>query len=438
VPAGPWDCAVFSPRLTPASRLPGCFCGNLLEPEQFRNSIIQLLKEKKMRQDIIKQLDGYEDVLREIDVSRKYGLDIDTDKGSAADYIKRLHPAVIDLKVSQVIDETASTKTLRLVSKNHCLPPFQAGQYIALYLDVNGIRTGRPYSISSPPNQAGYYDITVRRMESGLVSNFLMDVIKPGDMIQSSGPDGQFVYNPLIFDKKLVFIAGGSGITPFMSMIREITDCGLDREVTLFYGNRSADDIIFHEELTGLARRFKNIRYFPVIEHPGAGHDGYAEYDGYTGFITKEIILKEVGEIKNKTFMLCGPQALYDFCLPELERIGAASKKIRREIYGEPVNIARSPGWPASVNVNDVFMVSIKGGIKFNARAGESLLTSLEKIGKVRPFVCRSGECSLCRTKVLSGRVYQPPSALVRASDRQFGYVHACVSYPLEDLEIMI
>ena len=81
-----------------------------------------------MRQDIIKQLDGYEEILREIEISRKYGLDVDVDKGSASEYIRRLHPSVMDLKVNQVISETVSTKTLRLVSPDGYLPPFQAGQ----------------------------------------------------------------------------------------------------------------------------------------------------------------------------------------------------------------------------------------------------------------------------------------------------------------------
>jgi len=385
-----------------------------------------------MRQDMIQQLDGYEDVCREIEISRKYGLEVSTDKGSAADYIRRLHPAVMNLKISQIIEETASTKTLRLVSPDGYLPPFQAGQYIALYLEIEGIRTGRPYSISSAPNQTGYYDITVRRMANGLVSNFLLDDVKAGDIIQSSGPDGQFVYNPIIYGKTLVFIAGGSGITPFMSMIREIADCGLDREIYLFYGNKSSDDIIFHSELTDLSSRFENIRYIPVIEDPASG------YEGSSGFITREILVKEIGDIQNKTFMLCGPQALYDFCVPELEKLGVPSKKIRQEIYGEPVNIDKAPGWPESVSVNDEFKVTIKGGGEFKARAGESLLSSMEKNGLVKSFVCRSGECSLCRTRVLSGKVYQPPTALVRASDRQFGYVHACVTYPLENLEIII
>jgi ferredoxin-NADP reductase len=385
-----------------------------------------------MRQDIVKQLDGYEKILREIEISRKYGLDVNVDKGSASEYIRRLHPSVMDLRVIQVISETVSTKTLRLVSADGYLPPFQAGQYIALYLDIDGIRTGRPYSISSAPNQTGYYDITVRRMKDGLVSNYLLDRVKTGNMMQSSGPDGRFVYNPLIYNKTLVFIAGGSGITPFMSMIREIAERGLDREVFLFYGNRTEEDVIFHSELKDLSGWFKNINYIPVIQYPESG------YKGYAGFITGKIILDEIKDIDNKTFMLCGPQALYDFCVPELTKIGVPSKKIRREIYGEPVNIHEAPGWPKSVSHNDTFNINIRGSGAFKAVAGESLLLSLEKNGFVRSFICRSGECSLCRLRVVSGKVYQPPGALVRASDQRCGYVHSCVSYPLSDLEIML
>ncbi len=385
-----------------------------------------------MRQNIIKQLDGYDEVLREIETSRRYNIDVTADKGEAASYINRLHPEKLDLKINRIIDQTPSTKTLRLIPVNQNLPPFQAGQYITIYLETDGIRTGRPYSISSAPNQTGYYDITVRRMPNGLASNYLLDAVKPGDLLQSSGPNGHFVYNPIIFDKTLVFIAGGSGITPFMSMIREITDRGLDRDVYLFYGNKSLNNIIFHEELTGLSCQFENIHYIPVIENPDSG------YGGISGFITGDIIKNRIKDIRNKTFMLCGPPALYSFCMAELEKIGVPSKKIKQEIYGEPVNIWQSPGWPENVNPDDVFTVTIKGGGSFAARAGDSLLTSLEKFGIIQPFLCRSGECSLCRTKIISGKVYQPPESLVRKSDLQFGYVHSCVSYPLENLEIMI
>jgi len=112
------------------------------------------------------------------------------------------------LRVSEIIDETTSTKTLRLVSQDGYLPPFLAGQYIALFLDLSGIRTSRPYTISSPPNQTGFYEITIRRVEDGLVSNYLLDEVKKGDELESSGPAGNFYHNPLFHDRTMVCIRG--------------------------------------------------------------------------------------------------------------------------------------------------------------------------------------------------------------------------------------
>lgn len=385
-----------------------------------------------MKDEIIKQLDGYDDIVKEIEVSRKYGTDFSLEKGMVEKYIKLLHPKRMEMRVSDIIDETPSSKTLRLVSTDNYLPPFQAGQYIALYLEIDNIRTSRPYSISSQPNQTGYYDITLRRVEKGLVSPFLLDRVKRGDILESSGPEGNFYYNPLIHDKTMVCLAGGSGITPFMSMIREIVDCGLDRTVYLLYGNSSTDDIIFHDELSRISDRFDNIRYIPVIENPPDG------YSGRCGYITGDIIREVLGDVGDKTFFLCGPQAMYDFCLPEIEKLNIPRRKIRKEMYGAPDNIWEYPGWPSGVKRDDAFTVKVSGSKPFKAVSSEPLLASLEKNGIVVPSLCRSGECSMCRLKLISGKVFQPQGTPVRKSDRQFGYIHSCVSYPIEDLELLL
>lgn len=385
-----------------------------------------------MKDEIIKQLDGYDDIVKEIEVSRKYGTDFSLEKGMVEKYIKLLHPKRMEMRVSDIIDETPSSKTLRLVSTDNYLPPFQAGQYIALYLEIDNIRTSRPYSISSQPNQTGYYDITLRRVEKGLVSPFLLDRVKRGDILESSGPEGNFYYNPLIHDKTMVCLAGGSGITPFMSMIREIVDCGLDRTVYLLYGNSSTDDIIFHDELSRISGRFDNIRYIPVIENPPDG------YSGRCGYITGDIIREVLGDVGDKTFFLCGPQAMYDFCLPEIEKLNIPRRKIRKEMYGAPDNIWEYPGWPSGVKRDDAFTVKVSGSKPFKAVSSEPLLASLEKNGIVVPSLCRSGECSMCRLKLISGKVFQPQGTPVRKSDRQFGYIHSCVSYPIEDLELLL
>ncbi|MBU0513441.1 MAG: 2Fe-2S iron-sulfur cluster binding domain-containing protein [Proteobacteria bacterium] len=383
-----------------------------------------------MSGNFLEEFDGYQEIAQATQMSRKYGADYSLDRHGADQFINRLHPARIDLRVADVIPETPSTKTLRLVSAAGPLPPFQAGQYLALFVEVDHVRTSRPYSISSPPNQIGYYEITVRRVEGGLVSNYLLDDVGPGDRLTASGPAGHFYHNPLCHQKEMVCLAGGSGITPFYSMIREVWDCGLDRTIRLIYGNRTVDEIVFHDQLTSLAERFRNFTYRPVVEKPAAG------WDGPTGYITRDLIQETVGDVSSKTFYLCGPQAMYDFCLAELAALGVERRRIRREVYGPPPAITQAPGWPPEVSAEDLFTVTIQGGPTFTARAAEPLLTGLERAGLATPSLCRSGECSQCRVRVVSGRVFEPAGALVRRSDRRYGYVHACVSYPLTDLEI--
>jgi ferredoxin-NADP reductase len=385
-----------------------------------------------MKKGIWEEFDGYDDIVKKIEASREAGKLHSFKKDLANPYIDRLHPSRLSLRVVDILQETPSTKTFRLAPEDKYLPPFQAGQYISLFLEINGIRTSRPYSISSQPSQIGFYDITVRRQEGGLVSNFLLDQVRVGDILNSSGPQGHFYHNPLYHEKTMVCIAGGSGITPFMSMIREIAACGIDRNVFLFYGNKHTDDVIFHRELRRISERFERIRYIQVIENPNT------DYTGECGLITADLIQETTGGISGKTFYLCGPQGMYDFCLPALSSMGIRKRNIRRELYGPPADICKDPGWPSHIAGNDSFRVTIKNGGSIQAPAGEPLLVSLEKGGFVPPSICRSGECSMCRVKILSGRVFQPPGTPVRKSDRKYGYVHACVSYPLEDIEILL
>ena len=385
-----------------------------------------------MKKAVHEDFDGYDDIVREIEYSRKYGVDYTRERSMPERFIDRLHPSRLRLRVADVMDETASARTFRLIPEENDLPPFLAGQYISLSVETGGILTSRPYSISSPPNQSGFWDITVRRVPSGLVSNYLFDQVNKGEILNTSGPCGNFYHNPLFHDRNMVLIAGGAGVTPFMSMIREIVECGLERHVHLFLGNRTLEEAIFHGRLSSLSDRFENIQYIPVIENPSG------DYPGEVGLITGKLIKEKLGDITGKTYYLCGPQGLYDFCIPELERLNIPGRKIRKEVYGAPVKVSDCPGWPEEISETQVFSIHVKGRGAISARAGEPMIKSLEKAGLTLKALCRSGECSMCRVRVVSGRVFQPKGVPVRKSDMQFGYVHACVSYPLEDLEIEI
>lgn len=383
---------------------------------------------KDFREDI----EGYREIKQEMEVCRKYGIDYRVQKGRRAEVVNRLHPKVLKLKLADIIQETPSAKTLRLVAREGSLPPFQAGQYINLQVEINGIRTSRPYSISSSPHQMAYYDITVRKIENGFVSAYLFDQIKVGEEFESSGPAGNFYYNPLFHGQKLVLLAGGSGVTPFMSMIRENTDLGLEREIHLFYGSKTSDELIFHDELSAISARRSNFHYHPVLENPAAG------YGGLRGMISTDLITTVLGDQVIDTYYICGPQAMYDTLLPQLQALSIPARKIRHEMFGTPADITAQPGWPRGISKDTTFTVNVLGKKSLPAQAGEPLLIALEKAGLVVPSLCRSGECSLCRVQLLSGKVFQPQGVLLRESDRQYGYIHSCKSYPLDDLEIRL
>ncbi|MDT8273156.1 MAG: FAD-binding oxidoreductase, partial [Desulfomonilia bacterium] len=373
--------------------------------------------------DVMKDIEGFQEIQHEVEILRKYGHGFASRRGEVKHMIDMLHPARVTLEVSAILDETPSTRTLRFVSPEGYLPPFQAGQYVNLFVEVGGVRTSRPYSISSSPTQAGYYDLTLRRTQDGFVSNYLLDEVTVGDTFESSSPAGTFTYNPLFHGTDLVFLAGGSGITPFMSMIREVADRGLKRNIQLVYGSQSPDDVIFGRELEEIARTHGNISFDVVISEPPAG------YTGCTGFLSASCIRDCIGEIGNKMFYLCGPEAMYTFCEAELEGLGIKKRRIRKEVFGPPKDVTLQPGWPQGLRADAEFSVTLEGGGHITARAGEPLMNSLERQGIVIPALCRSGECSLCRTRLVSGRVYQPQGVKLRKSDRQFGYIHPCMAY---------
>ena len=381
--------------------------------------------------DIVKKIENYDELIKDTAVLEKYGFDYQARKGEVERIIDELHPKRLNLIVSEIRQETPSTKSFRMISADGYLPPFQAGQYINLFVDVGGIRTSRPYSIASAPTQSGYYEIAVRCVDDGFVSNYLLDELKVGAMLQSTSPAGNFHYNPLYHGGNLLFIAGGSGITPFMSMIRELSDRNQARRIHMFYGTRVEEDVIYLDELQRIAAAHKNFSFDIIFSEPSAG------FTGEKGFISADLIKGRIS-LKDSMFFVCGPEAMYNFCLPELDKLSVPLRKIRVEIMGAPRDITLQPSWPEDVKAIDVFKVFIKGRKPINAKASEPLMVSLERAGIPIPALCRSGECSLCRTKLLSGKVFQPNGVKLRKSDRRFGYIHPCLAYPLKDVEIML
>lgn len=359
------------------------------------------------------------------------GFDYTQDKETVRQIVSRLHPQRMQLQVLEIIQETPSTKIFRFERCDGELPPFRPGQYVSLLVDVDGVLTNRPYSISSPPGSKTL-DLTVRDRPGGFVAPYLLHELRVGDHLESSGPTGSFYHEPLIDGEELVFLAGGSGITPFASMIRDALQSHRPLKIQMLYGSRRPEDVIFGNELAQLAQEHPDFDYSLVISEPPPG------YQGPTGFLDAQLIKDQIGKLEGKTFYLCGPNQMLDFCLAALQELGVPSFRIRRELYGPPSDVTREPGWPEGLAPDELFTVQVVGHQSVRAPAGEPLLNTLERYGWLIPALCRSGECSACRVRLLSGRVFMPAYTGLRESDREHGYIHACVSYPLEDLQIRL
>ncbi len=397
------------------------------------------MSSNNLKHSVLNEVEGFSELASALEALEKNGSDFREKKGATQQAISRLHPKRLRLIVTEIRQDTPSTKTLRLVPVDEtgkptesALPPFQAGQYINLFVTIDGVDTARPYAISSSPKERNYYDLTVKKLDSGFVSPYLVDRVKVSDVLSSSGPMGTFYHNPVHHGPSLVFLAGGSGIAPAMSMLKNVLEEGLPYTFHFIYASSFAEDIIFAQELRELALRYDNFNLMETVTRPEEG------YSGRQGHISKAMITEALGEVSEQMFYICGPTPFNEHCVNELRALNVKSRRIRIEANGPPQNPSSIVGWPANAKPEDEVLVTIKGKTSFKVKKGEPLLNSLERNKQFIENACRSGECSLCRVKLLSGEVFNPPQSLLRKSDRQFGWIHSCVAYPLSDIELML
>jgi ferredoxin-NADP reductase len=355
----------------------------------------------------------------------------------------RLHPKQQLLKIVKIQSISPSVTLIRGVSarKDRLLAPFRAGQYVGVKVSINGVITGRAYSIVSSPNNLAYYEIAVKNLgNEGFVSQFLCTQLKLGDNLEVTEPLGQFYYNPIFHGQELVFIAGGCGVTPFISLLRNIYEKDLDFKIIFIYGCLNGKEILFREEIEQMAKEKPNITFIPILSEPEAG------WKGETGFITSDILKKYAGVLLKKMIYIVGPEAMRDFLIPELAKFKVPSNRILWEVAPPASDITQYLGWPSELSSKNKVKCTVNWYFKgksmsktIEVSSTEPLLNSIEhaKLEGVRvKNACRAGECAFCRTQLLEGNIYCPPHVKIREGDKILGYIHPCVSYPIEDISI--
>ena len=346
------------------------------------------------------------------------------------------HPRCQEVILSEIIPNGSDTKTLVFKSASGApLAPFRAGQYISPGLQIGDVKTTRAYSLSSSPALAfqGIYHIAVKENPGGFVAPYIHENWQVGQKLTISSPEGHLYYEPIRDSKKVIALAGGAGITPFMSMACAIRDGVEDFDLTILFGSRKEEGIVYRKELDEICAACDKVHVVHVLSDE--------EKEGFEhGFITGALIEKYAAGEEVSVFM-CGPQAMYNFVDGELAKLGYDEKHVRHEIFGAVKEPWTLPGYPAEAK-GQTFQLTVKqcGQVYvIPASADEPLLIAIERAGIAAPSLCRSGECGWCRSRMTAGQVFIPQKGDGRRyADVMYGYIHPCGSFPISDVELEV
>ncbi|WP_296483638.1 2Fe-2S iron-sulfur cluster-binding protein [Rhodoferax sp.] len=328
------------------------------------------------------------------------------------------------------------------------LPPFRAGQFLTFMLQV--VDAGAPggqrmitrcYSLSDRPEPT-CYRITIKRIPApadrpevppGAASSHFHDRIREGDVLQVKAPSGHFFIDP---DPQVpaVFIAGGIGITPMMSMLRWCLAEQPERTLHLYYGVRQGGEHAFKLQLEQLANSHPNFRLSVVYSRPGPNDVLERDYQ-HAGHVDIDLLRRTLPHGRHQ-FYVCGPAAMMESLVPALARWGVPLQDIHFEAFG-PASV-RLPGatpqaQPAGLAAPLAIHFRRSGRTLMWDGQDETLLDFAERHGVAVDSGCRSGSCGSCETKLLSGRVRyaNPPE-----HDIAPGHCLLCVGMPESALEI--
>ena len=349
----------------------------------------------------------------------------------------KLHPEHMLFKVVDIREASPSSRIFRFESADGHIPVFQSGQYVNFRLKIGESLLSRPYTISSAPYEARtehpFFEITVRRNVPYLVPDYLFENVKVGDTLEGALPFGFFYWEPLRDSKEIVALAGGSGITPFHSMAKEIAYGKMKGcKLTILYGSVKANDIVLKKELDEIEKACPDVKVVHVLSDE-------PDWPGEKGFITREIIEKY--STPDCSYMFCGPLAMFRFVKKALDEMGISGRRFRHDVVNNPADVSTLPGYPKGAE-KKAFKITVLRGIHedvIEAKASEPVAVALERSGIAIDTHCRNGECGFCRSHLLEGEIFVSPIGDGRRRmDKEMGWFHACSSWPLTDLKIKI
>ncbi len=338
------------------------------------------------------------------------------------------------LKVIEVVSETPDAISIVFAQPEPKLA-YKSGQFLTLIADINGKSVRRAYSLSSSPYTDEHLAVTIKRVEGGLMSNYLNDTVKAGDKIDVMEPMGHFTSEFNASNKRhVVMFGGGSGITPLMSHAKSALTQEPNSIVSLIYANRDIDSIIFKAAFQELAIKYEGrFRVIHILDNAPL------EWQGPSGLLNHEMLTDLFERIPNwgigqTTYIMCGPEGMMNNVETLLAQQNIPADKIFKESFVAGT-INKDDGEEPSSEIQERTVTILYDEEEFEVKVGpkESILDAALSLEIDLPYSCQSGLCTACRGKCTSGSVKMDEEEGLSKAEIEAGYVLPCVAHPLTD-----
>lgn len=351
-----------------------------------------------------------------------------------------------DLVVANIFQETHDVKTFRFVVPDGGEIPFIhfPGQYMNLTLSIEGQVVRRSYTLASAPTQRGHVELTIKRNPKGIASRYLHDKVKVGDRIRVGAPAGKFYFDDLKAEG-VVLISGGVGITPLMSILRDLTDQAWGGKIYFVNAVRSSDDLIFANELVALVNRFENLQvltYYSKTQPSTRDNVQVPRWVEKVGYIDAVGLSEFIPKLSELPIFLCGPDPMMQAVRQTIVSLGIPGERVATEEFVSPKGASTqsarlTESGAASIgSLADGQIATVtfsKSGQMTDIDSTLTILEAAELIGVTLPFECRSGICGQCKVKCSRGRVRMVSRDAISRAEENEGYILACQSRPIDE-----
>lgn len=327
---------------------------------------------------------------------------------------------------------------------------YEPGMHTSLFVEVDGITYRRPYSFSSAPNASGDFSITAKRVDGGAVSNYLIERAREGERVWVTEPAGELRLRRS--GGLSVFVAGGSGIAPFIGMLEQLLSEDPSARAVVLYTNRRERDILFRKFLDRIAAEHRNVHVEYWLEQPPDGwRGGHGVLQAGDIFAAANRRLSSgsgapisdreensgddfYGNETGPVYYICGPEPMVDSLTEGLELEGVDPNRILEERFTPAAH--GISGKPIVAGHELRPQIAYIRGRRVTVRAGESLLEAALRAEVPLPYSCAAGRCGECRCKIGVGTVEMLEPNCLTTEERRAGYVLSCVAYPTSEVEV--